>query len=177
MRHVDGWQVLAGERTADQWLIVAQIIIDQRPMTLLLRVDHAREPLREARQSCLQPDGDTGQDPSVSGPPRSHHKQRLMQLNARCSALATPAVQPAARFGDIEDLAIVHQCQDQFVCHPVTSAVRAVAFFPGAVAGNPFGRPHTNEAIHRDHRFYRCKRCSPGCSRQPGPSQALLAFL
>jgi len=34
-------------------LIVAQIIIDQKPMNLLLRVDHARDLLRRARQSSL----------------------------------------------------------------------------------------------------------------------------
>lgn len=34
-------------------LIVAEIIIDERQMTLSLRADHARDVLREARINCL----------------------------------------------------------------------------------------------------------------------------
>lgn len=88
-----------------------------------------------------------------------------MDLDGWRDATLTLAIQPTPGFLDIENLALRHQGQDEFIRYSVAPAVWTDSFFPRAVTLNAFSGTDTNKTVHSDHHFYRSARSVVGLLR------------
>ena len=76
-----------------------------------------------------------------------------MNLDRRNRDFNTPAIKPISCFADIENLALLHQGQDELIRNSVASAIRTIPLFPWAMTLNALCGTDTNKTIHRDHQF------------------------
>lgn len=76
-----------------------------------------------------------------------------MKLNGRNRDFNTPAIKPTSCFADIENLALLHQGQDELIRDTVASTIRTIPLFPWAMTLNALCGTDTNKTIHRDHQF------------------------
>lgn len=76
-----------------------------------------------------------------------------MNLDRRNRDFNTPAIKPISCFADIENLALLHQGQDELIRNSVASAIRTISLFPWAMTLNALCSTDTNKTIHRDHQF------------------------
>ena len=83
----------------------------------------------------------------------SRHQEGLMNLDKRNRDFNTPAIKPISCFADIENLALLHQGQDELIRNSVASAIRTISLFPWAMTLNALCSTDTNKTIHRDHQF------------------------
>ena len=67
-----------------------------------------------------------------------------MNLDRRNSDFNTPAIKPISCFADIENLAFLHQGQDELIGNSVASAIRTIPLFPWAMTLNVLCGTDTN---------------------------------
>lgn len=71
-----------------------------------------------------------------------------MKLNRRNRDFNTPPIQPTSCFADIENLALIHQGQEELIRNTVASTIRTIPLFPRAMALNAFSDTRTNKTVN-----------------------------
>lgn len=76
-----------------------------------------------------------------------------MNLDRRNCNFDSLAFKPTSCFTDIENLALIHQGQEELIRNTIASTLRTIPLFPWAIALNTLCGTDTNKTIHSDHQF------------------------
>ncbi|VVQ25846.1 hypothetical protein PS928_06225 [Pseudomonas fluorescens] len=98
-----------------------------------------------------------------------------MKLNSSNRDFNTPAFKPTSCLADIENLALIHQGQEELIRDTLASTIRTIPLFPWAMTLDALCGTDTNKTIHRDHQFIVVP--DPSWAACDGRSQALARVL